>query len=117
MSPTAKSKKANLLNWRKSNQAETNDEKPPSSPGSSEGGLAVTPNPATPPQLAPVSFFSLFRYVNYNRNRRNMCLTFSPRFATKLEIFLDLIGVLSAVCAGAAQVIQSVVFIARGRLV
>lgn len=51
---------------------------------------AVDETPAKPAQadaeLKPVSFFGLFR------------------FSTRLEIFLDIIGIIAAVAAGAAQV-------------
>lgn len=46
---------------------------------------STTPKDAAP-ELKPVSIFALFR------------------FSTKLEIFLDLVGIVCAVCAGAAQV-------------
>lgn len=60
------SKKANVFKWRKSKQLDINDEKRSSSPDDSSDGETITFAPAVVPQPPPVSFFSLFRYVNHS---------------------------------------------------
>ncbi|GJJ15592.1 hypothetical protein Clacol_009870 [Clathrus columnatus] len=93
MSSTGESKKSPLFHWKKSKHTDTlHDEKRSSSPDDSTEGEAVTFAAPTTPQLPPVSFTSLFR------------------FATKLEIFLDFLGLIAAACAGAAQPLMSLLF-------
>ena len=54
--------------------------------------------------VVPVSMKALFRCVWDFRSVWSVGLTTPPRFATKKEITLDIIGLICAAAAGAAQV-------------
>ena len=58
---------------------------------------------ADPEQVASVSFTQLFRSAKFFGIFRRQCSPTS-RYSTKFEIFLDVIGIITAAGAGAAQV-------------
>jgi hypothetical protein len=85
------------ISWnRKNNQKDASE----------KSSTDATVETKTEESLPPVSFFSLFRYeiIHLCAIRVHlMCMSF-PRFSTKMELFLDAIGVVAAIAAGAAQV-------------
>ncbi|KZV88656.1 hypothetical protein EXIGLDRAFT_696518, partial [Exidia glandulosa HHB12029] len=70
------------------------------------GDVVVT---AAEPELQPVGLFQLFRRVIFRLYLGTLVLR-STRFATKFEVALNLIGLVAAAAAGAAQPLMSLLF-------
>lgn len=66
---------------------------------------AVETAPAAKPEVPPVGFTKLFRWVSYSSCASRMLRStlLLSRFSTKTELFLNFIGLICACGAGAAQ--------------
>ena len=85
------------INWNRKNNEKDASEK---------ASTDATVETKTEESLPPISFFSLFKYeiIHLCAVRALLIPTPFPRFSTKMELFLNAIGVLVAIAAGAAQV-------------
>ena len=55
-------------------------------------------------EIIPVSFSALFRFVHLDYCYSNRSPSYFNRFSTKLELFLDFVGLVAAFAAGAGNV-------------
>jgi ATP-binding cassette, subfamily B (MDR/TAP), member 1 len=69
-----------------------------------KGGIITTEVKPVVPELAPVAFSELFRSVALLAAFSGFNAYLSNRYSTKYELFLNAIGLLAAIAAGAAQV-------------